>query len=185
MNQDSNRTLWIVLAIVFVLGAALCSAVVLIGVALNADGTSFGNLPPLNFTPDVLFNLIFILLFTLPLIFMVFTIQKRIRGVGQIVQQKTGHSLPDMMKILREQNFTNPNDTFQFLQTRFNLSEEDVRAILATLSSRDRNDQRRGLDTQPMDKNPARNRMVGFVLIFVLIDLLIFGGIAVFWFLSR
>lgn len=190
MNQDSNRTLWIVLAIVFVLGAALCSAVVLIGVALTADGTSFENLPPINVTPDVLFNLIFILLFTLPLIFMIFTVQQRIRGVEQIIQQKTGHSLLDILKILREQNFTNPNDASQFLQTRFNLNEEDVRSILAGLSSRARRDQRRArralyVHGAGESENLPRSKAIGFVLLFILVDLLIFGGIAAFWFLSR
>lgn len=183
MNQDSNRALWIVLAIVLVLGVTLCSAVVLIGVALTADGTSLNRLPSISFTPDVLFNLIFILLFALPLIFTVFALQKRIGNAGQMVQQKTGYSLFDIWRMLREQNFTNTDDALQFLKTRLNLSEEDLRAISASLSRR----KRRAVDVYPEgeSQNSSRSRILGWVFLFILIDLLIFGSIAAFWFLSR
>lgn len=190
-EPDSNRSLWIILAIAVVLGTALCSAVILIGMSLASDGgVSWENLPSINFTPDILFNLITWLLFTLPLIFIIFTIGKRVRSAQDILQQKTGHSLTEIAQIMREQNFTDQNEAIAFLQTRFDLTQEDVnQAMFVGLNDTRRNRRlrhnSRSLYTQVMGENPTPNRKVGFVLFFVVIDLLICGGIAAFLFLSR
>lgn len=186
MNQDrdTQRSLWIIVAILAVLGTALCSAIVLIGISLTSDGATFDKLPAINFTPDVLFNLMFILFLTLPPIFIVFTIYRRISNAAQTIQQKTGHSMMEILQVLRSQNFTNPNDAYQFLKTRFNLSEEDVRVIIAALGNRAENSS----PAQPAATTgtaPARQRTLGCVALFILLDLLIFGGILAVWLLSR